>query len=252
MTPKLRQATQENRADGAGPPVPKIAVAEGKEAEQLNKEIDIIMDGMEKNKTLNEIIDGTSNGVRTPNPDAIIQKASPIEEASPSQEVKATPDKAAEPTRIVIVRAEEARSLSQTNLPTAKPAGTGLNFINKEIYRLQLPPDNKNVKKLAQKSPVPRYEDKSPIDVGRLEERDKKSAQGGRKTPKSMKSLKSILTDNSLDDRIYSPISQEVETFHNTSKIKNEKHIDTPKIVSEIEEDKSMTEPLHVPSHTGA
>lgn len=204
------------------------------------------MEGMEKNKTLNEIIDGTPTGVHTPNPILGIPKA------SPSQEVKATTGKEAEQARIVIERSEEARSPGQLDVPAAKPAGTGLNHINKEIYRLQLPPDNRNVKKLAQKSPVPRYEDKSPIDVGRLEERDKKSAQGGRKTPKSMKSLKSILTDNSLDDRIYSPISQEVETFHNTSKIKNEKHIETPKIVSEIEEGKSMTtEPLHVLSHAG-
>jgi len=191
--------------------------------------------------------------VHTANPNVIIPKASPIEEASPSQKVKVADFREAEQAQIVIVGSEEARSSNQLNVPAAKPTGTGVNFINKEIYRLQLPPDNRNVKKLAQKSPVPRYEDKSPIDVGRLEDRDKKSAQGGRKTPKSMKSLKSILTDNSLDDRIYSPISQEVETFHNTSKIKNDKHTDTPKIVSEIEEDKSMvTDPLQALSNTGA
>ena len=152
-----------------------------------------------------------------------------------------TPENQTEQQATVIEKSDEVRSQSQ-NSPIAKSA-TAFNFANKGIYRLQLPSDNRNIKKLAQKSPVPKYEDKSPIDVGRLEQRDKKSVPGAKKTPKSMKSLKSslksVLTDNSLDDRIYSPISQEVETVNNTSKNK-EKNPESPNRASDIE-DKSLT-----------
>ena len=52
MTPKLQEAAQEShidpkRSQASSPKVPKLKVDQNPDTEQLNKEIDIIREGME-------------------------------------------------------------------------------------------------------------------------------------------------------------------------------------------------------------